>query len=764
MTSTAQDSETSTIDATSGDAQKAGGRPVASSAGPATKPSRLPGTQDDESAMEEAMQSGRLRREGDDVEGVSSMDDIEQTGRRPRGDEDIEGVSSMDALEQSGRRMRGDAEVDGVSSMDALEQSGRRLRGEEDLEGISSMEEIEQSVRRRGEAAADGISSMEEIEPSGIRRADEEEAATSSMEEIDASGLRRRGEEDADGISSMDQIKPASRRIGSALDAAPSASDPFGSMLDRPRQPPLDEHPSSAEVYGHPSMDAGHQFTASTVSSQPSDRGSSVPDPGGSTSRIARVGGAAEAKRPVGGPSIRGPRMARSGTRGGDLETGRKAPGDPTVQGAFRMAAAQDRQASAHRGGPTMEGAVVLPPVPADWARMVKKPAPAADAFVPGLVVERIRTVEVQGEPAPEQRAFARDTSLRDATERRMDFQHQRFEFVRVRRPVLRPSGGGEAECCRWPVYLGGAAPIGNGLLAQVIAARFSDHDSTRAWARIVGRLGIRVTGEGLSEAVVGASIHLAPVWQALRDQVLSQVSCMDEEDLPVRVANGRHLREGRVRAVASGGLVWFAWRDGDDLAPVLPRGVSAPASGHLAFDLFADGTGRSRSGRWARVRQALHGLLPQDPERAAYALHLAHRVRRAMTADPNPEVLGAASRAFRQWLEARHREFDAPRSPLERVVVRLVSEWAALSPVDEAGHPTPPLHALRTGRQSPTMTIDTSVGPPADLFAWHSLVESCHRLGLRPWDYLHELIQAAAHGRLGSPGDWTPTKWAARH
>lgn len=469
--------------------------------------------------------------------------------------------------------------------------------------------------------------------------------------------------------------------------------------------------------------------------------------------------------RPPSGPTVRGPRRGASGDRGmSDDDAATSPPGDPTVRGGGRVSVSPERPVVSRTSNPTMEGAVSFPPPAPAWARKDKRPAAEPDGVVPGLEVQRPRSMEVLGEPGPDQRGFDMVTSAgRDQVRRRMDFQHQRFELVRVRRPRLQPPGGAEPVLAAWPVHLSVGAPIGNGLLAQVIAARFSDHDTTDAWARLVVRLGIGTTGERLSEAVIAASTHVAPVWQALHDEVLAHADGIDAGDLAARVPDGRQVREGRVRGVTAGDQIWFSWREGDDLSPVLPRGVKAEAGGHRAFDLYADSEGRSRAGRWANVRKRLHLLLPQDPDRAAYALHLAHRVRRADTADPDPEVLASAAGGLRRWLDARRKEFDMPRAPLERVVVALLGEWPDLVPVDEAGQLAPPLHTLRTGRQSPVMSIDPREGPPEDLLAWHSLIESCHRLGVRPWDYLHELLHAAAHGRMTDPGDWTPARWAAR-
>jgi hypothetical protein len=439
-------------------------------------------------------------------------------------------------------------------------------------------------------------------------------------------------------------------------------------------------------------------------------------------------------------------------------------PGDPTVRGGGRLSVSPDNPRPPAAANPTMEGAVSFPPPAPAWARKMKRAAPEPAAPVPGLEVERPRTVEVHGEASPAQKGLVRLPGAgRDQVRRRLDFQHQRFELVRVRRPLLEPKGGGEPEPAAWPAYLSDGAPIGNGLLAQVIAARFGDHDSTDAWGRIIMRLGIGATGPRLSEAIVAASTRVAPVWQALHDAVLAAADGIDEGDLAARVPEGRRMREGRVRGVTGADQIWFSWREGEDLSPVLPSGSKAKSGGHRAFDLLSDSAGRSRAGRWAKVRQRLHALLPQDPDRAAYALHLAHRVRRAMTADPDPDVLATAAAGFRRWLDARRKEFDAPRSPLERFVIAGLAEWPDLAPVDEAGNLAPPLHTLRTGRQSPVMGIDPREGPPEDVLAWHSLVESCHRLGLRPWDYLHELLHAAAHDKLEKPADWTPARWAAR-
>lgn len=465
------------------------------------------------------------------------------------------------------------------------------------------------------------------------------------------------------------------------------------------------------------------------------------------------------------GPEVRGPRMTVGPDRPvAEGEPGPRADGDPTVSGGGRMGVSPDNPRPPRVAHGSMESLVVLPPPTPAWARTMKRASAPLAGPVPGMAVERPRTLEVIGQPGPTQASLVRPGGPgRDAVSRRLDFQHQRFEFIRIRRPMLESPVGGASEPAAWPVYISDGAQIGNGLLAQLIAARFGDHDTLDGWARSMTRLGHRVTGARLSEAVIAASTCVAPVWQALQDAVIADADGIDDGDLAARVPEGRRMREGRVRGVSGGGQLWFSWREAEDLSPVLPRGSRAEPSGHRAFDLLEDSVGRSRAGRWARLRQRLHALLPQDPDRAGFALHLAHRVRRTMTGSPDPESVGAAAGAFRRWLDARRREFDAPRSPLERFVIGALAEWADLAPVDEAGSFAPPLHTLRTGRQSPVMSIDPRDGPPEDILAWHSLVESCHALGLRPWDYLHELLHAAAHGLLDDPEGWTPARWSAR-
>ena len=93
--------------------------------------------------------------------------------------------------------------------------------------------------------------------------------------------------------------------------------------------------------------------------------------------------------------------------------------------------------------------------------------------------------------------------------------------------------------------------------------------DGTRTWARTIGRMGVQVTSEGLSDAIIRRA-RASRRSQALYDDVLANRWSMS--DLAVRVAMGRQIREGRVRAVGAGGRVWFAWRDSEDLSPLLPR------------------------------------------------------------------------------------------------------------------------------------------------------------------------------------------------
>ncbi len=495
--------------------------------------------------------------------------------------------------------------------------------------------------------------------------------------------------------------------------------------------------PSVVEGYGHPSPRRDDAFPVS---------------PG--TPRDPRGPATTEAY----GYPLGGPPAARPGRKVGPETDRPRPPGDPTVRGGGRLSASPGMSGPLAAVATGLED-LMAPATPAGWRdRKTEAPPPEPEGPAPGTVVVKPPVLEIVGEPGPGQAGLE---VVREQVRRHIDFQHQRFEMLKVRRTVYRTSGGTEAAAL--PHYIAGRVPVANGMLAQLAAARFSDHDSLDTWARLLGRFDIPAPAQRLREAFSLLSAAVAPVFLALEEEVLSRPDAVDASDLAARAPGPTRLVEGRIRAVRRGSSLWFVWRDLEDLSPVLREGTRAPAEGLRAFALFADVRGLSRMGRWAGIRRKLHAALPTDPERAAYGLFLAHRVRAAWSLTPDAEALGRAAASFHRWATGLRATFDAPRSTLERAVLGAVAEWSALDPLDAAGRPASPLEKAGEGRQMPVFQLDPRDADPVGLLAWHSLVETCHGLGVRPWVYLSDLVDAVAAGGLDDPARWTPAAWHAR-
>jgi hypothetical protein len=521
---------------------------------------------------------------------------------------------------------------------------------------------------------------------------------------------------------------------------------------------------SPAEAAGHPSGNADAAFPIATGSPRRRAGASAIesygaPRGGPAGSRTGSVGPEGRDRKPS-DPTVGGPRM---GAVSAEDDIGAREPGDPTVSGG-RLGVNPQRPIAVAPVPNGLDDVMVLPPPPDRTGAKPRPPRPTPEV-VPGLEVVKPMVLDLVAERSPAQlAATGKDPEITgEKVRRRVEFQHQRFEFLRIRRPLYRIPGVDDPVPADRPAWLTSAAPFANGMLAQLVAARFSDHDSYEPWSRILRRFDVAVRVQRLITAVDEAAVAAAPVFAALESSVLSAPKAIDEIDLGARYPEPGKLREGRIRAAVNAKGVWIMWRALDDHRPMLPPSVSPPEKGRRAFFVMSDIGAQRREGRWAAIRQKLHGALPKDPERAAYGLFLAHRVRRAWTRDPDPAELAKAAAAFHRWATQLRATFDdVPRSSTERVVLSALATWEQLRPVDDAGALAAPLETMGSGRKAPIWNIEARDGSADRVMAWHSLIETCHDLGIRPWDYLHELFEALAVGDVKDPKKWTPAAWQA--
>ncbi len=437
-------------------------------------------------------------------------------------------------------------------------------------------------------------------------------------------------------------------------------------------------------------------------------------------------------------------------------EAGRMQHGDPGQSGARGPVPNGLEGLMPHRG---MRGADRM-------RRPEDEPVDEAHEEADGRSPVPPRRVEVLGRARPDERTdeegYEREM-VREKTHRRLEFVFQRYEMLIVRRGIYRLKGvmGSPDYVTRDPVFLAGKVPIGNGMLAQTIAARFGDHATLVDVSNQLGRHNYEVDADRLAEAIEGA----APTGRAVLAAMTAAVEAddkrsIDKKGIATLRAGGRRRLRGELKAVTTDEHLLLVHAEAGEAPPSLlqPPGRSR-AKGKVAWDLFLERIGWNRAGLWAGVRRRFTASLITHPQLAAYALFLIYAIDNARIVAP--KELAPRCRALQDWLEARRSEFNEPENGLHYAILHALSMWERMAWVDAQGAPVdePEMRPLPRGFE-PTweMDDDREVEQTA---IWGSIVGSCRQLGIRPWEYLYDLFQAVAAERLDDPAQWTPAAWA---
>jgi len=335
---------------------------------------------------------------------------------------------------------------------------------------------------------------------------------------------------------------------------------------------------------------------------------------------------------------------------------------------------------------------------------------------------------------------------VREEPERRLDFAWQSLRWLTVHRPVWDcPSCPSEAaRKATEPAFAARRIPVGNGLLAELLCARYEDHTPLAALGRLLASWGCPVSDLTLAEELARLSKAVLPVAEAVRAEVMAHPQEQDPE--PARYAEvlGQTVRKGALAGRSSArSCAFFVMPDGK--RSLESTGKSRP----LARLLTLATVGRGPDGVLGATRQRFRAQVWVEPERVGRALHLLHGFGQA-------RGLGdarAAEAALRAWAEAERATFVDPSTGYEAAVVYVLAQWERLVA-------DPPRETLTLAKGTPReWGFDAQEGGASAFAAWCTLIASCQRNGLRPWRYLNALLEALAAGRLGEPERWRPDR-----
>lgn len=436
----------------------------------------------------------------------------------------------------------------------------------------------------------------------------------------------------------------------------------------------------------------------------------------------------------------------------------------PTLEGAARTST----DATGRMGGPPprppvptgLEGALSVP-VLGRAERGPRPPPPPPEAPVgEGYTVAPLDTLVISSAPGEGQVCGQCGGPLRVQRierERRFDFAWQSFQREELHRqwldcpacPVEPP------QRALSPAVASRRLPLSNGLLAQVLVARFGEHSPLVQVQRTLSELGLELSLRQLAEECARVGRLAAPLVSHMA--AAGPAVQVDAEGVRAVEIIGRSQRRGALYGRRTPEGVLFTWvPDGE--APPAAQGSRGAAS--LAGTLYAAVLGRSAAGFASRARQRFFEALPRSPGGAGTALHHLHAVEGVARVDDAARARAEAR--LLSWLEAERQRFGpTPDTRFQRAVATTLDQWPRMAPLVEPRDSAALGPLLKGGPRE--WLFDAAEGGVVNAALWHSLIESCRLLGIRPWAYLTDLLSALAASPDLPVAPWTPSAWSAR-
>jgi len=370
----------------------------------------------------------------------------------------------------------------------------------------------------------------------------------------------------------------------------------------------------------------------------------------------------------------------------------------------------------------------------------------------------------------------------------------ERFEYVPsriVRHEIVRPKlacpcGQSAVSIAPLPPSVVPQGQPGASLVAHVLLSKFVDHLPLYRQREQFARLGVNFPKSTLGDWVEKGAAWLQPVVRQMKLQLLSG-DYLQVDETPVRV------QDPEVEGKCATGWLWVASTPGGDVIFEFRQGrgkeFAQELIGNFKGYLQRDGYGAygalARGNRalvpvgcWAHARRKFIEAVEYQTNEAG---ELVNEVRKLYLVEgrARDEDLGAEARlavrqqlslpilmALRPRLEIL-REKMLPQSPLRKAIDYCLTEWPALIRYVEDGR-------LEIDNNLTENAIRPSaVGKKNWLFIGHpdagwrsaviySIVVSCQRRGLDPWEYLRDVLgrlPAMKQSELATvlPANWKP-------
>jgi transposase len=325
---------------------------------------------------------------------------------------------------------------------------------------------------------------------------------------------------------------------------------------------------------------------------------------------------------------------------------------------------------------------------------------------------------------------------------------------------------------------------VGPGLLAQVILNKFEYHVPLYRQEKMFRQqFGVELSRKTMGCWVEQASELLKPVYRAIREDLLAGFY-LQADETPIRYL------DPDVKGKSQQGYLWAYSRPGGDVlfewqvsrAREWPEKFLESFRGKLQTDGYAvyESLAKDRDdlilvGCWAHARRAFHEALAESKLAAWFVrqIGLLYGVEKELRRKKAGPRLRAAVRSWqsRPVLQRLHRAMELvrrrtlPQGLLGQAIDYVLKRWEALNRFVDDGV-----------LEIDTNLLENSIRPSAlgkknFLFFGHpeagersaiiySLLGSCRRHGINPFDYLKDLFTRLPAAKITHIQEFTPAEW----
>ena len=428
-------------------------------------------------------------------------------------------------------------------------------------------------------------------------------------------------------------------------------------------------------------------------------------------------------------------------------------------------------------------------PVVAEEPRRSTVPSPKRERGP--RVPEHLPVIEEVIVPTPVQAAPEQWQRIGQEVSERLDYEPARFLRRRTVRPkyVRRGLVDGVPVIAPLPPVILERSIVAPGLLAQIVVAKYCDHLPLYRQESIYRtRHQVELPRQTMAEWMGLAADWLRPIYDHLRAEV-PKGGYVQVDETPIRYLEPGH---GKTRlgylwtCKAPKGDVFFHWQTSraatvlEKIIPVNFEGI-IQCDGYEAYDCFAKGRSQKvvLAGCLAHVRRKFYDARETAPKAAGwflkhfqnlYALEKQLRqtragpkLRQAYRASLSRPVLARLHRALMRLKEKRR---YLPQSLMGKAIDYALGQWSSLQLFLEDGRVEidnnlveNAIRPSAVGKKNWLFVGEAAAGERGAIL--YTIVESCRRRGLNPFDYLRDVFT-----RLPTMTNWqikniTPEAWA---